>query len=202
MLSCKYSENGCKASGTKAFMQEQADSCLFAKIQCPLNRASCKEIMLKSEVIIHLKNVHKLAMWNTYAYGKVMGRWTKSPHQNPKEYLKWLPAITSFDGNTFLFNAIQLRKRGLGWSRSFWVSVVGSEKVAKKYEVKICTSDNGENKAWHGNIGKVYSTDTRQEDVLEDNKGVLELSKKQIEKLEIPVGEEYDIELDFEIIRK
>ena len=197
-LPCKYSENGCKASGTKAVMQEHADSCLFAKIQCPLNRASCKEIMLKREVIIHLKNVHKAVMWNADAYGKINGAsWSVIP-QIKKTKAGVNGAATSFDGNTFFFNCIQQN-----WTLSFWVSILGSKKVAKKYEVKIYTSDNGESKAWIGNVGQVYSIDTSQEDVLADKKGVLELSKTHVEKKLAKLVEEiYKISLGYEIILK
>ena len=180
-------------------MQEHADSCPLAKIQCPLNKASCKEIMLRSEVIIHLKNVHKVVMWNADAYGKInAGCWGFDIPQMKKTKAWVNGAATSFDGNTFFFNCIQQN-----WTLSFWVSILGSKKVAKKYEVKICTSDNGESKAWIGNVGQVYSIDTSQEDVLADKKGVLELSKTHVEKKLAKLVEEiYKISLGYEIILK
>lgn len=206
-LPCKYSENGCDAEGAKAVMLEHSDSCHFGKIKCPLNvhmmytckenLVYCKEILLKNEVINHLSTVHKVAMWKANASGKLTNRSWKILHRHKQMKDITFPVIlTSFDGNTFILSSTQQN-----WTRSIWVAVLGSEKVAKTYDVKIRTYNKGDIKAWIGNIGKVYSTDTSQEDVLEDNKGVLELSKRQMEKLEKEEGDKYKIYIDYEIVR-
>ena len=96
---------------------------------------------MKSEVINHLETAHQAVTWKTEASGENINRyWYISHHDKQKKDLKLKPAITSFDGNTFFFICILQN-----WTRSFYVSVLGSEKVAESYDVEIWISDKPAN---------------------------------------------------------
>ena len=155
-------------------------------------------------VVDHLKNIHEsritrldsLLHWKGNMYWSLCD-WSIGDSQRATSDISWAPFITQFDGTTFLLNCHQRN-----FNRSCWVSVLSSNDISKKYEVRISTNKKGNETTFHKNRGPVYSTDIDPEDVLQDQEGVLELSKNQIKKLEEKEEGKYSVYINYEIIRK
>ena len=154
-------------------------------------------------VVDHLKNIHESRFARLESSGKgnmnwsLYGGWSIGDSQRATSDISWAPLIKQFDGLTFLLNCHQR-----DFNRSCWVSVLSSNDISKKYEVRISTNKKGNETTFHKNRGPVYSTDIDPEDVLQDQEGVLELSKNQIKKLEEKEEGKYSVYIDYEIIRK
>ena len=109
------------------------------------------------------------------------------------------PAMGTFhDGTTVFLNAYVASR-----SWEFWVTHLGGEKQAQKYEVKIAVShDRSPNSITFQ--GKLYGADTSklQIDDEKDKEGVMELSKSLMKKLGTMENGELHIPMNFELVRK
>ena len=108
------------------------------------------------------------------------------------------PAIAQFDEGTVLLNA---NSRSRSWE--FWVTHLGGEKQAQKYEVKMVSS----RKDLPTSItfqGKVYGSDTSKAQIHseKDKDGVLELSKSLMKKLGKMGQERFEVPMTYQLVRK
>ena len=84
----------------------------------------------------------------------------------------------------------------------FWVTIVGTENDAQRYEAKMnaVPKDNAT-----ANImikGKVYSIVKSREDVLRDENGILELGRIMAGKMGKMINGEMKLEIKYHIVRK
>ena len=154
-------------------------------IECP--SFICQKMLPCRNVVDHLKDAHNSPVCPMAAPGITRG-----------EYLiqwqyQWAtsPGIAKIDGKTFFLNYIM---RDL--SMIFWITILGNQEEAQRYEVKITAAPETDTtiKARR----KVYSTDTSKEDVLKDPSGILKISKDLTDSMVI-MGY---ILMDYHIIRK
>ena len=83
-----------------------------------------------------------------------------------------------------------------------WASILGSKIDAKNYEVKMTASPAKDTPGLVSITGKVFSTDICKEDVLKDEEGGLELSKRLVQQLATVEGGKCRIVMDCQIIKK
>ena len=176
--------------------------CDFGKdTECPY--WTCKEVFEKKQVVEHLKDVHKSVLFAANASGKLPGciishRYPTENSQVQEGIFKMPPTIIKYDSRIFIDNFIV---RDDSWI--MWVSILGSENDAKKYEVKMTASPEEDTPGQVSIRSKVYSTDVRKDDVLKDEEGGLELSKRLVKQLAaVEDGNKYKIEIDCQIMKK
>ena len=155
------------------------------------------------EAVDHLKVYHKVAEYKQklqdgsriVSLNWLPGRWIELG-----EKLDCVPALATFDEGTVLLNA---SSRSHSWE--FWVTHLGGEKQAQKYEVKMVSS----HKDLPSNItfqGKVYGSDTSKAEIYRDKgkwgDGVLELSKGLMKKLGKMGQERFEVPMTYQLVRK
>ena len=82
-----------------------------------------------------------------------------------------------------------------------WVSILASEKESRGYEVKMTAAPKGNMPANVTFRGKVYSVDLGKGNSLQDDGGILELSKSMANKLGKIEDGKFEIDIDWEIIK-
>ena len=154
-------------------------------IECP--HFLCQRMLPCREVVDHLKDAHKSKIYDMPASGKIKLMQTIQA--------AYSPGIAKIDGKTFFFNSITR-----DFSMIFWISIMGNQEEAQRYEVKITAAPETDTtiKARR----KVYSTDTSKEDVLKDPSGILKISKDLTDCMGIMVDGRLKILMDYHIIRK
>ena len=82
----------------------------------------------------------------------------------------------------------------------FWVTILGTEEEAQKFEVRITAGPNHKNDDMGIKItGRVYSIEMSKDEVLQDQNGILEVSKNMTGKMgEIQNGV-FEIYTEFDI---
>ena len=141
------------------------------------------------EVEDHLKKVHESFVCRTEASGEIKGIYWHELYK-----LKGTPLIAKVGGRTFFLTCIS-RER----SHFFWITILGSEEDAQKYEVKMTAAPKGDTTITARK--KVYSTDMSKEDILKDSSGILKICKDLAESLSLRDGN-LVIYMDYHIIRK
>ena len=192
-LPCKFSGKGCEYEGTKAILQVHMRSCSFRDIECqyPIQLVKCKKRVKMTKFLDHLRNDHKSDTLSTHALGKAIADWDISSSFRHQEFN---PFIFPYDGHIFLLNG-----KVTDFNLSLWVSVIDTKEGWEKYEVQISHGNQGQNSVWSGCSGKVYSTDISHEDVLQDGKGVLELSKNHLRKVPRNERGNYSLTVNYDI---
>ena len=108
----------------------------------------------------------------------------------------WAPRIVLFDNQTFLLNCIV---RDNNWST--FVTVIGGEELADKYEVKMSIPTDEDKPASISLLGKVFSADLDKEDLLQDHYGILEFNSNMAVKLgDMWDADDLEIDISYEII--
>ena len=146
-------------------MQAHIKQCAFGKILCPW---PCKDTMPFAVVIDHLKNTHNIIV------SKGIVHW---PTQHHKQVANHRPVLETFDGLYFLLHAMKK-----DFNLMFWVTIVGSEEVARQYDV-IMRATSADETTNVSTQGKIYSIEKRKSDVVEGTDGILEISPKMATKL-------------------
>ena len=166
---CKFSDKGCKEIGARSPMQNHIRYCTFEKIKCPAYL--CNEMIPHGEMVDHLKIRHKSWECRTEASGEIQDIFWNITIPSMGHI------IAKVDGNFFLLNGIITKDLSI----ILWVTIVGTEEVAKRYEVKITAAPFGNTSA--KTRGKVYSIDTSTKDILKDPRGTLDISKNMAKKM-------------------
>ena len=183
ILPCKFSEKGCDFVGIRAALRSHEESCLFREVECP--QWNCTEKIQIGLVVDHLKGCHGSIESQGY---EVNYNRSNSGRQNSS----WAPYILSFDGRKFFLNCVIIDNI---WN--LWLTVLGGVELAEKYEVKLNVPSEGVKHTSIAHVGKVHSTDTGFDDVIEDHEGILDFSHKMSLKLgcvdaagavKIPIG--------------
>ena len=176
--------------------------CDYGKdIECPY--WTCKKVLEMKQVVEHLQDVHSSTLEAANASGKLpidicRHRYPTETSQVEYGIFPAPPRIIKYDSRIFIDNFIV---RDDSWI--MWVSILGSENDAKKYEVKMTASPEEDTPGQVSIRSKVYSTDVRKDDVLKDEEGGLELSKRLVKQLAaVEDGNKYKIEIDCQIMKK
>ena len=172
-------------------MRKHEDRCSFITFECP--QVNCGANLIIAEVVDHIKNVHG-GRYNTNFKDAISWLLPRGEEMFRSD-MTWQPSITIFDGHTFLLNACVKDLNMIGWA-----VVIGDKKIAKKYEVSIKAKGYAaEVSVW----GDVYSLDIAPKDILDDWKGVLEISKNMARKLaRVRTDGRQDIRVKYELRRK
>ena len=191
---CKFSEKGCKEVGARTAMQNHIGRCIFGNnMECP--DLSCKVKMSLGEVVEHLKIVHRSPEWEATDSGEIMEKMLLYNELRYKLHAvpdaNYIPIIASIEGETFLIHSI---KRD--FTTIFWVSIVGIEKDACKFEVKIIASPDEDAPLSIRTKGKVYSLEMKTEDIIKDASNTLEITKNMANRMGTNAG------ILFHIVRK
>ena len=154
-------------------------------IECP--HMPCKKMVPIKEVFDHLKNDHGSYVCRTEASGEIRNMQYAGSGSHK-------PVIAQFDGQIFLLKCVMEENRSL-----FWVTILGTDEKAKRYDVRITAAPQG-NMTLTARM-KVYSTEIREENVLKDPCGVMEISKNNADRM-IAEREDAKLVVDFHIIHK
>lgn len=182
-------------------MRDHIGSCILGKIKCPIR--CCPQMMSIEEVIVHLKDSHQLVVWSAEANGEVKhGKWMIVPTVMQNlilgEEAYWNPVMATIGGQTFLLNCAA--KDG---SLFFWVTILGTVIESQKYESTITLKSRKAHPTIISLTGKVYNIEMSVEDVLEDQYGVLEVSKSKAGKIgEIMENGNMPLYTNYRIVRK
>ena len=184
-------------------MKDHMGKCSFEgknkKIKC--QDVLCKEEVPMREMVQHLKDVHKISERVADSSGKIMSLGLfhgKSLKCLTKLFnIPWAPIIVSYDNQTFFLHAECLKK-----VRAFWVTILGNEDEAKKYEVElrwIQDSWKEGHNFYIGFKGKVFTTDLDVRSVRKDSENVLRLENSLAEeRADGKIG----FMIDYQITRK
>ena len=157
------------------------------RIECP--HLPCKKMVPIKEVFDHLKNDH---------HGSYVCRTAASGEIRNVQYSTGLgshtPVIAQFEGQIFLLKCLREENRSL-----FWVTILGTDEKAKWYDVRITAAPQG-NMTLTARM-KIYSTEMREEDVLKDPCGVMEISKNIADRM-IAEREDAKLVVGYHIIHK
>ena len=195
---CKFSEAGCKFFGYPAPRQAHEASCLFQMIECPWG--PCLKMIPLGEAVDHLKIAHKNAVYKANRVGSAK---VLHMHWFPCDWIELdkvghcQSPLATFDDCTVLLNAYSNSRT---WE--FWVTHLGGDEQAQKYEVKIGASQEGSPTSILFQ-GKVYGTQKKVKICSEKDKdGVLELSKSLMKKIGFMHEGNLAIPMSFELVRK
>ena len=170
---CKFANKGCKQVGDDAFIKAHMKNCNFGNIECP--DWLCKDSVTYENVLDHLKNTHG------------------SEQRTQQEILDGIyvpigdddfataPDITIAHGETFILICEKIKD-----VRMCWIVLLGTREDAQKYEVKIIAGPNDDNCIKLR--AKVFSVEMNKAEVLQNHRGILEISKGMASNL----GEVYD----------
>ena len=156
-----------------------------SSIECP--NLPCKKMVPIKGVFDHLKNDHGSYICRTEASGEI-GNMQYAGLGSHK------PVIAQFDGQIFLLKCVMEENRSL-----FWVTILGTDEKAKRYDVRITAAPQG-NMTLTARM-KIYSTEMREEDVLKDPCGVMEISKNNADRM-IAEREDAKLVVGYHIIHK
>ena len=160
--------------GTKHVMLNHIARCTFMNvIECP--DWTCKTTMTLEFIVAHLKKVHKSPVYHRESTGEIK---VKALLNDERKTANYTPIIASIDGETFLINRI---KRN--FTMIFWVTIVGFEKDAQKFEAKVIASSDDDAPLSIRTKGKVYSLEMKKEDLMKDKSGALEINKDMANKM-------------------
>ena len=202
-IQCKFWEQGCEYLGPRLAMQDHLDVCSFRKIECQF--WPCQEMVSSKKLVNHLKVDHDgVSEWPVDGYGRVHNfdwiwgsmvlQW--SDMNAVASDMTSMPQIARFDGQTFILQNVI---KNYAWK--WWVTLLGDENEAKKYEVKMDVRRDGcllNVSFW----SKVYSTDNSKTYVLKDDKGILKLSQNQVRMLSKMKDATVWCMIKYQIIRK
>ena len=182
-------------------MKEHTCNCSFGekiteevKIKCQY--IFCEEKFTIGEMVVHLKDSHKSCELRPQKHiGKLGSGSFKLPVDMLQSHtVSWPPSIASCRGQTFLLQAHILAS---DWV--FWVTILGREEKAKKYEVKMSIPTKGNNKFYMGFREKVFSVDESVREILNNGKNVLRLNKNLAHTME---DGRQSFQIDYQIICK
>ena len=190
---CKFSDKGCNEVGTRSPMQNHIRYCIFTMIKCNYlaKILPCNEMIPYGEMVDHLKNKHKAFECRTEASGEIKDIVYSIPNAS-NAYSR--PIIAKIDDSTFVLNHVTRDN-----SLICWVTILGTEENAQKYEVKITAAPND---ASAKTRGKVYSIAMSTEDILKDPSGTLYIGKNMADKMAVMRDGTPRIHTDYHIIRK
>ena len=192
-LPCKFSEEGCKVLGARAAMQNHVDGCKYRRnINCPV--LNCKVKTSAEKIVYHLRNIHKALECRIEAPGKVKEIYWQI---DQIEYSRFVPLVAIIEGRTFLLN---FTKRN--FTSFVWVSIVGTENDAQRYEAKMIVAPRDEATSSYMIKGKVYSIEENMNDVLRDGDGVMEVGRIMVEKMGKMVDGNMRLYIDYHIAQK
>ena len=169
-------------------MEAHLELCEFQNNECPY--WTCKEKMPLENIIDHLKDVHEVNLIIEEGEEDSSLTW-------PVEHEDFTPAIMMFDGHSFLLNCY-LKE----YTIIFWVTIVGTEEDAQKYEA-IMTVESADATKCIKTQGKVYSTEMSKIDVLNGASAEFEIGKKMAKGIGITREDGVlCVEVDYNIFRK
>ena len=173
-------------------MQNHIRYCIFTMIKCNYlaKILPCNEMIPYGEMVDHLKNKHKAFECRTEASGEI--KYISYPFSSKAYYY---PIIAKIDDSTFFLNCVKRDH-----SIIYWVTILGTEENAQKYEVKITSAPNEDTSA--KTRGKVYSIAMSTEDILKDPSGTLYIGKNVADKMAVMRDGTPRIYTDYHIIRK
>ena len=193
---CQFHVIGCQYVGAGTDLKYHLGQCSFdeknKKIKC--QHISCKKQVRIREMVQHLRDVHKSPEKKADSSGKIMSvaRFAKTVNVNKTN---WSPQICSYNNETFFLHA-ELYERV--WT--FWVSILGNEDEAKRYEVELSIPKKVGHKFSMGYRGKVFCIDENIGCVVRDRDNVLSLGNNMAEVKTSDIGEDgYRFSIDYKI---
>ena len=192
-LPCTFSDKGCTKVGIRCIMQEHIQQCVFQNHECPY--WTCKEKMRQRNIVDHLKNVHVVNV--IIEEGGEDSLMIPIQISVPIAPVEWSGAIVMFDGNSFLLNC-----HAKEHTMIFWVTIVGTEEDAQKYEA-VMSVESAEATTTIKIQGKVYSTEMSKNDVLNGASAKFEIGRQMAKGIGITRDDGVRcIEVVFNIFRK
>ena len=169
-------------------MQAHEKQCKFRKVECPFWQ--CKEMFTYGEVVEHVQVAHE---------ANEIGQHIRWPLNQQRENGYFMPYIAIFHCHTFFLNCIKMNHFTM-----FWVCILGPEEEAQKFEARITAGPNFENLQKMGIriTGRVYSIEMSKDEVLQDQTGILEVSKNMTGKMGKMQDGEFEICTEFDIRMK
>ena len=182
---------GCQYVGAGADLKDHLSRCSFneqnKKIAC--QHRMCEEKVRMREMVQHLKGVHGSLENVADSSGKIFPGYYSDIINNAY----WAPQICSYDNQTFFLHAdVQCEI----WC--FWVSILGNEDEAKKYEVELSIPKKEGCNFCMGFRAKVISSD-KNVTAVKDRHSVLSLGNNLAE---VRDDGKFQFKFDYQIIRK
>lgn len=159
---CKFANKGCKQVGDAAFIKAHMKNCNFGKIECP--DWLCKDSVTYENVLDHLINTHGAQQRTQQEI--LDGIYVPSGD----DYFVPSPDITIAHGQAFIRNIQKIKD-----SIMCWIVLLGTKEDAQKYEVKFIAGPNDENCIKLR--AKVFSVEVNKAEVLQNHRGIIEISK-------------------------
>ena len=148
-------------------MQVHIKQCVFQNVKCP-SWLFCKAYeMPMGNVVDHLKETNQAIELKGNG-PEVIATW---PIEQMGRNRYYRPLLKHFDGCSFLINCHKKE-----YTLIFWLTIVGTEEDAQKYEVKLRAESTNADTCIRTR-GKVYSIGIRKTDVLKCTSGFLEISE-------------------------
>ena len=182
-------------------MKEHTCNCSFSektteevKIECQF--ISCQEKIIMGDMVNHLKDFHKSYELRPKKHIGKLGSasWFLPVDMLQSKAVSWIPSIASCRGQTFV---LQAHVHASDWV--FWVTILGSEEEANKFEVKMSIPTKGSNKFYMGFREKVFSVDESVGEILKNRNNVLRLNKNLAHTIE---DGRQSFQIDYQIICK
>ena len=165
--------SGCRYVGAGADLKDHLSRCSFDEQnkKIPCQDITCNEEVAMGEMVQHLKGVHGSLENVADSSGKIFPGYYSDVINNAY----WAPQICSYDNQTFFLHA-DLQKEI--WY--FWVTILGNEEEAKKYEVELSIPKKEGCNFCMGFRAKVISSDKNVRAV-KDRDSVLSLGNNLVE---------------------
>ena len=155
---CYYYENGCRELLEEAEYHNHSKNCVFREVYCP--HLKCEKHPILIDVANHVKNEHKIDIWEAQANEIVDAGYTYGDEYYFHNI--FVPHGAKIqDGMGFYF----VGYRQSGSKLSFvWIYILGSQDDAKNYECSIYLSKSKEKIAYQG---PVHSIDEHFKEIME-----------------------------------
>ena len=174
-------------------MQAHEKQCKFRKVECPF--WPCRDLVTFGEVVEHVQGAHEGLISYEGNEDELIFSWAI---YQQREKVHYIPGIALVHRHKFFFNCIKINH-----STMFWVSISGPEEEAQKFEARITAGPNIYLQKMGIRVtGRVYSIEMSKDEVLQDQTGILEVSKNMTDKMGKMQDGEFEINTEFKIIRK
>ena len=193
-LPCKFSDKGCKVVDNRITMRKHISECHYGVVKCPYWYKPCKEKLQLGALVDHLRNDHNSPTYqlelSEYKGNVLTCYWSTQRGQS------WPPCILDIGGQTFL-QCSMIRNSTM----SSWLVFLGTKEEAKQYDGEMVLHRDDKN-GWSGMRGLVYSIYEGQQELNEDQAGVLVLSKSQIVNVGKIQGDKVRVNMKYRVVPK
>ena len=193
-LPCKFSDKGCQVVDNRTTIRKHMDECQDGAVKCPYWYKPCTEKLQLGALVDHLRNDHNSPTYqmelSEYKGNVLTCYWSTQRGQS------WPPCILCIGGETFL-QCSMIRNSTM----SSWLVYLGTKEEANQYDGEMVLHKDAKN-VWSGMRGRVYSICEGQEELLEDQAGVLVLSKSQIVNVGKIQGVKARVNMKYRVIPK